>query len=85
MRADGFTGPCVPDPAVPLPDPCTDGTQKTFMKSRGYRKIPGDVCINGVEADFAPYLFTCCNNPSPVSPPVTGGSAGEWAINRDYL
>ena len=49
------------DEAVPLDDPCADGQVKTVMKSRGYRKVAGDVCIKGVSGlDFEPYEFTCC-------------------------
>ena len=67
---DGFNGPCVLDEAVPLDDPCADGQVKTVMKSRGYRKVAGDVCIVGAAGlDFEPYEFTCCsggsNSPSP--------------------
>ena len=49
------------DEAVPLDDPCADGQVKKVMKSRGYRKVAGDVCIKGVSGlDFEPYEFTCC-------------------------
>ena len=59
--ADGLNGPCVLDEAVPLDDPCADGQVKTVMKSRGYRKVAGDVCITGAAGpDFEPYEFTCC-------------------------
>ena len=58
--ADGLNGPCVRDEAVSLDDPCSDGQVKTVMKSRGYRKVAGDVCIKGSGLDFEPYEFTCC-------------------------
>ena len=62
MPANGLDGPCVRDDAVPLDDPCADGQVKTVMKSRGYRKIAGDVCTSeGNLVDFEPYEFTCCN------------------------
>ena len=33
------------------------------MKSRGYRKVAGDICTNnGNLIDFDPYEFTCCND-----------------------
>ena len=73
MPAEGLNGPCILDPAVPLQDPCADGLVKTVMKSRGYRKIAGDVCTNGV-VNYEPYEFTCCaanpttQNNSSVSP-----------------
>ena len=60
--ADGFNGPCVRDEAVPVDDPCADGQVKTVMKSRGYRKVAGDVCIKGSRPDFEYYEFTCCIN-----------------------
>ena len=70
MPADGFNGPCVRDEAVPLVDPCADGQVKTVMKSRGYRKVAGDVCIKGVSGlDFEPYNFTCCSDNSSNSSP----------------
>ncbi len=51
------------DEAVPLEDPCADGQVKTVMKSRGYRKVAGDVCIKGgAGLNFEPYEFTCCGN-----------------------
>ena len=55
-------GPCVRDEAVPLHDPCADGQVKTVKKSRGYRKVAGDICTSdGNLIDFDPYEFTCCN------------------------
>lgn len=62
MPADGLDGPCVRDDSVPLDDPCADGLVKTVMKSRGYRRVAGDICTNeGSLVDFDPYEFTCCN------------------------
>ena len=50
------------DEAVPLDDPCADGQVKTVMKSRGYRKVAGDICVVGTEGlDFEPYEFNCCS------------------------
>ena len=76
--ADGFDGPCVRDEAVLLDDPCADGQVKTVMKSRGYRKVAGDVCVKGVAGlDFEPYEFTCCGadarptNSTPSAGPTT--------------
>ena len=60
MPANGLDGPCIQDPAVPLNDPCADGQVKTVLKSRGYRKVAGDVCVTGVAVNFEPYNFTCC-------------------------
>lgn len=60
--ADDLNGPCVRDEAVPLDDPCADGQVKTVMKSRGYRKVAGDICTSDNSLiDFDPYEFTCCN------------------------
>ena len=83
MPADGFNGPCVRDDAVPLDDPCADGQVKTVMKSRGYRKIAGDVCTSGLGADFEPYEFTCCvgGNVSPNGSMAT--TAGEGAATTN--
>ena len=61
MPVDGLDGPCVRDESVPLDDPCADGQVKTIMKSRGYRKISGDICTKDDMIDFDPYEFTCCN------------------------
>ena len=62
--------------AVPLDDPCADGQVKTVMKSRGYRKEAGDVCIKGAAGlDFEPYEFTCCvtiNDDSKMKAMVVG-------------
>ena len=50
------------DEAVPLKDPCADGQVKTVLKSRGYRKVAGDICTSeGNIVDFDPYQFSCCN------------------------
>ena len=84
--ADGFNGPCVRDEAVPLDDPCADGQVKTVMKSRGYRKVAGDVCIKGVAGlDFEPYEFTCCradaqptNSTPTYSPTILSPSASLY-------
>ena len=62
--ADGLNGHCIRDEAVPLDDPCADGQVKTVMKSRGYRKVAGDVCIKGRGPDVEYYEFTCCVNAS---------------------
>ena len=56
--------PCVRDSTIPLDDPCADSDGKTVKKSRGYRKIAGDICISGDFVDFEPYEFTCCNSTS---------------------
>ena len=70
--ANGLNGPCVRDEAVPLDDPCADGQVKTVMKSRGYRKVTGDLCTKGSGSpDFDPYEFTCCSTdaqPTNTSP-----------------
>ena len=44
------------------------------MKSRGYRKIPGDICTRG-NVDFEPYEFTCCNASATYI--IGGGSSGS--------
>ena len=60
------------DEAVLLDDPCADGQVKTVMKSRGYRKVAGDVCIKGVAGlEFEPYKFTCCSGDSGNSTPTS--------------
>ena len=39
------------------------------MKSRGYRKIAGDLCIGSGGLNFEPYEFTCCvDNAQPTNP-----------------
>ena len=88
--ADGFDGPCVRDEAVLLDDPCADGQVKRVMKSRGYRKVAGDVCVKGVAGlDFEPYNFTCCsgdgNNPSsnPSSHPSSNPTPGAVITNNN--
>ena len=43
------------------------------MKSRGYRKVPGDICTGG-DIDFEPYQFTCCDAS------VVAGSSSKPAI-----
>ena len=75
MPADGVDGPCVRDASVPLDDPCADSDAKTVMKSRGYRKIAGDICISGDLVDFEPYEFTCCNSSGHGNGPVDGLSS----------
>ena len=73
MRADGFSGPCVRDPAVNLASPCLKDNTTSYMKSSGYRKIPGDVCTDGVSGEFNPQLVPCCESPTN-TPPPTGSS-----------
>ena len=64
------------DEAVPLDDPCADGQVKTVMKSRGYRKVAGDVCIKGAaDVDFEPYEFTCCVTDGKINSMVIGFGA----------
>ena len=64
------------DEAVPLDDPCADGQVKTVMKSRGYRKVAGDVCIKGVAGlEFEAYEFTCCSGNSSNSNPTPSPAA----------
>ena len=74
------------DEAVLLDDPCADGQVKTVKKSRGYRKVAGDVCTVGVAGlDFEPYEFTCCSagtNPSP-SAGANPNSSANVVINNN--
>ena len=45
------------------------------MKSRGYRKVAGDICTKGSGSpDFESYEFTCCVN-SKIKTVVIGLSA----------
>ena len=71
-HSDGFVGPCIRDPDVALDDPClTDGVV-SYMKSTGYRKIPGDICEKGVEDTFKKQPFPCCKSaPSTTKNPST--------------
>ena len=74
MHSDGFIGPCIRDPAVPYNDPCLTSNILSYNKSTGYRKIPGDVCVGGVEDTLAPQLFLCCESPTDHS--GTTGTTG---------
>ena len=71
-HSDGFVGPCIRDHDVALDDPClTDGVV-SYMKSTGYRKIPGDICEKGVEDTFKKQPFPCCESaPSTTKNPST--------------
>ncbi len=67
-HSDGFVGPCIRDPDIELDDPCLTSSVASYMKSTGYRKIPGDVCTGGVEKTFEPQPFPCCeSSPVPVA------------------
>ncbi len=61
-HSDGIVGPCIRDPVVALDDPCLTDNVLSYMKSTGYRKIPGDVCKNGVEDTFKKQSFSCCES-----------------------
>ncbi len=76
-HSDGFVGPCIRDPDIELDDPCLTSSVASYMKSTGYRKIPGDVCTGGVKDTFDPQPFPCCDGrpttdkPSSQSPLTT--------------
>ena len=70
-HSDGFVGPCVRDPDIDLDDPCLTSSVASYMKSTGYRKIPGDVCTGGVDDIFEPQPFSCCKNGPPTENPIT--------------
>ncbi|KAK2562380.1 Sortilin-related receptor [Acropora cervicornis] len=40
-----------------VPENCSEG--QYYMRSQGYRKIPGDTCVNGSEADYMPVSTPC--------------------------
>ena len=40
-----------------VPDVCSPGA--FYNRTKGYRKIPGDVCIGGTERKFLPTLLPC--------------------------
>ena len=43
----------------------------SYMKSTGYRKIPGDICEKGVEDTFKKQSFSCCaSTGQPTALPV---------------
>ena len=60
MHSNGFTGSCVRDVAVTLTDPCSNNQTVSYKKSRGYRKVSGDICEGGVESTLGP-VDTLCN------------------------
>lgn len=61
MRSDGFTGTCVRDNSVSVPPvSCADG-QLSYIQTRGYRKVAGDVCVSGVDSTFEPVMQPCCS------------------------
>ena len=62
QHADGFTGPCIRDESVVLPDSCSKSDSTSYMKSQGYRKVAGDVCVGGEEDTFAPVDALCINS-----------------------
>ena len=61
-HSDGFVGPCIRDRVVELNDPCLTDNVLSYMKSTGYRKIPGDICENGVDDTFKKQSFSCCKS-----------------------
>ncbi len=71
-HSDGFVGPCIRDPdVVALDDPCLTDNVLSYMKSTGYRKIPGDICENGVEDTFKKQSFSCCESALSTKNPST--------------
>ncbi|CAH3014982.1 unnamed protein product [Porites evermanni] len=64
----GFEHPSIDEVCVatssanPIPNPCPEG--KTYLHSRGYRKVAGDRCVGGVENTFKPEPRLC-----PISAP----------------
>ncbi|EDO35926.1 predicted protein [Nematostella vectensis] len=59
FKRDRDDNECYPeDLAVLVPDPCPETTY--YMKSSGYRKVPGDRCSGGqLEQDFKPVWTRC--------------------------
>lgn len=65
---------CVKMANVPdLPVICAAG-QKTYLVTQGYRKVPGDTCVNDLP-DYA-YIEKPCPtpSPSPISPDASNGT-----------
>ena len=61
MRSDGFTGPCVRDDTIPLSHDTCSPRQVSYQETQGYRKVAGDVCVNGVESTLGPISRPCCS------------------------
>lgn len=59
QHADGFSGPCIRDNTIILPDPCSQDNVVSYKQSQGYRKVAGDVCAGGEEKSFAPIDSLC--------------------------
>lgn len=58
-HSDGFTGVCVRDSSVTLDPICTEPNAISYMKSQGYQKVAGDVCVGGVQQEFLPIETAC--------------------------
>ncbi len=71
LHADGFTGPCIRDDSIILPDPC-DSNATTYSRSQGYRKVSGDVCVGGEEERFSAVDALCCDRKSRCHPNTLG-------------
>ena len=39
---------------------CTGSNPISYMKSQGYQKVAGDVCVGGVQEDYLPIETACC-------------------------
>jgi len=50
---------------------CSHG-EKTYKYSSGYRKVPGDTCVNEIEK-YKPLVKNCPNTTTPSSPTTGGG------------
>lgn len=60
MRSGGFSGSCVRDSSISLPNvSCADG-QTSYIQTRGYRKVASDVCVGGLENTLGPVELPCC-------------------------
>lgn len=53
----------------------------TYDKSTGYRKIPGDVCVGGVENTLEPQLFSCCESKSTAKQPTVSPGTKQPTTN----
>ncbi len=46
QHSNGFNGECVRDKSVTLQDACAQDDVVAAIKSQGYRKVAGDVCLH---------------------------------------
>lgn len=65
-----ISSPCVPTrrPCTPPPNPCAHG-ESTFVATRGYRRVPNDVCVSDSSDSWRPLVKSCADYTVP--PTVT--------------